>query len=346
MASLIKQANRIRAAKAFIDEIDAATSYVYLGLSGTSAWADDAIPDTPLDTIDEAETFWNELFGVVQIQSDETKLVVPRKNWTAGNQYNIFDTGSENAYSFPYYALASNNIIYECTAIPSGDQHVYLVETIDNGGSGYSVDDVLTVLSGTFSDQAELTVTSVDGSGIITGVSVSTEGDYSALPSNPVSVSGGGGSSASFTLVWVGEPVANEPTHTNSSQAYADGYTWDVVTNITSFLTLLTDYWMPVNDDYDIQTKLGAIHAMIRIHVPDESSTSDKIGSITYRKVGVLFNPKTSGGGNVDILYGDDTDFDSTFSNQNYGVVLSLDFRTPIVRQASQSETIYSIIKF
>jgi hypothetical protein len=69
------------------------------------------------------------------------------------------------------------------------------------GGSAYSVGNVLTLSGGTASTAATLTVTSVS-SGAITGVSITNVGSYSVLPSNPVSVTGGDGTAASFTIAW------------------------------------------------------------------------------------------------------------------------------------------------
>ncbi|MDR3570896.1 MAG: tail fiber domain-containing protein, partial [Candidatus Pacebacteria bacterium] len=71
---------------------------------------------------------------------------------------------------------------------------------ISSAGSGYSVGDVLLV-----SGDGKLLVTSVNGSGNITGVSIAVPGYLSSasLPSNPVSVSGGGtGTGAKFNLTW------------------------------------------------------------------------------------------------------------------------------------------------
>ena len=70
--------------------------------------------------------------------------------------------------------------------------------TIANGGTGYTVNDVLTVVGGT-GTAATLTVTAVSG-GVITGISVTTQGDYTVNPTSPVSVTGGTGSSATFRL--------------------------------------------------------------------------------------------------------------------------------------------------
>ncbi len=70
------------------------------------------------------------------------------------------------------------------------------------GGTGYYVNNVLTVTGGTFATAATLYVTQVNGSGAITGFSISGAGDYTTPPYGLVSVTGGNGSSAVFNPVW------------------------------------------------------------------------------------------------------------------------------------------------
>ena len=74
---------------------------------------------------------------------------------------------------------------------------------IVSGGTGYTVNDTLTVVGGT-GTAATLTVDAVSG-GVITAVSVAGAGSYSANPTNPVSVTGGTGSNATFSLDISGE---------------------------------------------------------------------------------------------------------------------------------------------
>ena len=81
---------------------------------------------------------------------------------------------------------------------------VQSVDSIIDGGTGYTVSDTLTVQGGT-GTAATLTVDSVS-SGVITGASVNTEGDYDVAPTNPVSVTGGtGNDDATFNLDISGE---------------------------------------------------------------------------------------------------------------------------------------------
>ena len=69
---------------------------------------------------------------------------------------------------------------------------------VAGGGTGYTVKDELTVSGGT-GTAMKLIVTETSA-GVITGVLPLDTGNYSAIPSNPVSVTGGTGSGATFNL--------------------------------------------------------------------------------------------------------------------------------------------------
>src|SRR5205814_2170508 len=77
-----------------------------------------------------------------------------------------------------------------------------------SGGTGYKVGDTLSVVGGTFSVQAKLTVQAVNGAGTITAVTVATAGSYSSLSGITGGVTGGMGTGASFSLFFTGELVA------------------------------------------------------------------------------------------------------------------------------------------
>jgi hypothetical protein len=69
------------------------------------------------------------------------------------------------------------------------------------GGSGYAVGNTLTVVGGLGQIDTELTVSTVS-SGAITGITISNAGQYTEIPANPVSVTGGAGSAATFNLTF------------------------------------------------------------------------------------------------------------------------------------------------
>lgn len=72
--------------------------------------------------------------------------------------------------------------------------------SINAGGTGYTVGDVLIVSGGTSHSAAKLRVTTIGGGGAITGIVVQEGGAYTVNPTNPVSVTGGTGTTATFNL--------------------------------------------------------------------------------------------------------------------------------------------------
>ena len=75
--------------------------------------------------------------------------------------------------------------------------------TVTAGGTGYAAGNVLTVVGGEFTIPVEITVNTVNGSGAILTASISNAGSYVLTPENPVSVTGGAGSAATFTITFV-----------------------------------------------------------------------------------------------------------------------------------------------
>lgn len=81
--------------------------------------------------------------------------------------------------------------------------------SIVDAGSSYANGNVLTVSGGTFATAATLTLLTpgVGGGGEVQRFSISNAGDYSVLPTNPVSVTGGAGTLATFNLTFSSEVI-------------------------------------------------------------------------------------------------------------------------------------------
>jgi hypothetical protein len=91
--------------------------------------------------------------------------------------------------------------------------------TVQAGGTGYAVGNVLTVVGGTpVVGAATLTVATVS-SGVITSVNVTNFGSYVTTPTNPVSVTGGTGSGATFNLIY---SAGNTYTFSNAGSGYIE----------------------------------------------------------------------------------------------------------------------------
>jgi len=143
---------------------------------------------------------------------------------SGGTQNNIFDlsqlAGSPfpNATSFTVTGGGGNDTLIAPNNQPntwtltgqdqgSLDFLSVAMATPASGGMGYAGDEILTVLGGTGNSSAQLSVTSVDSSGGVTGVSVLNGGQYSTPPDNPAGVTGGGLSGgATFNLTFIAVP--------------------------------------------------------------------------------------------------------------------------------------------
>ena len=87
------------------------------------------------------------------------------------------------------------------TALGSG---TVLSQTIATAGTGYAVNDTVTVLGGVYgTSPATYTVSSIGASGAVTGLTVTSAGNYTSVPANNVSTSSSGaGTGLTLTLTF------------------------------------------------------------------------------------------------------------------------------------------------
>jgi hypothetical protein len=90
-------------------------------------------------------------------------------------------------------------------------------QSVDNGGTGYTVGDILTLVGGT-GTAATYTVSTVS-SGVVTAISFTSGGAYTTIPTNPVSTTGGTGTGATLTI---GFGVNTVFTITNAGLGYVE----------------------------------------------------------------------------------------------------------------------------
>jgi hypothetical protein len=105
-----------------------------------------------------------------------------------------------NYTSFPSIAISAPTTAggVQATATVTGMTFAGSNATVVNGGTGYTVGNVLTVVGTTPASVLTLTVATVSG-GVITSATHTNFGTVSVLPPSPYSVTGGSGSGATFT---------------------------------------------------------------------------------------------------------------------------------------------------
>ena len=119
-----------------------------------------------------------------------------------------FEQTLNNTYLFVHnqvngYTITTSDVFAQVVNTAINDVLIF------TGGTGYTAGDVLTIVGGTFTTAGTITVNTVDGSGVITEATLTNHGNYSVAPTNPVSVTGGTGSSAQFTADMNGFPSGN-----------------------------------------------------------------------------------------------------------------------------------------
>lgn len=130
-------------------------------------------------------------------------IVRPEKNGAVGDGvkgYSGVATASDQTFTDSAAAWTAADI-GKVIVIKAAGAAVYKANsaTINSGGSSYVVGDMLTVSGGTSRTPAIFRVDAVSG-GVVTAVSARCRGYYSALPSNPVSTTGGSGTGCTLTL--------------------------------------------------------------------------------------------------------------------------------------------------
>lgn len=108
--------------------------------------------------------------------------------------------------------------------------------TIADGGTGYAIDDQL-IVSGGSGTAAVFNVDSVS-SGVVTAVTVvpDSEGDYTVVPDNPASTTGGSGTGCTLTITY-------GTAKTRTIAVADDGLSWDGFLTNTETDILDTGLW-------------------------------------------------------------------------------------------------------
>jgi len=91
------------------------------------------------------------------------------------------------------------------------------VQDIPAGGSGYAVDNILTVVGGT-GTATTLRVRGVDANGAVTAAVIESAGSYSVRPGTGATTTGGAGTGCTVSLSWTVLTITNSGAGTNYPQ--------------------------------------------------------------------------------------------------------------------------------
>ena len=177
----------------------------------------------------------------------------------------ITRTGNGTGYtSFPSVAISAPTTAGGVQATASVANMQALSATVSSGGTGYTLNDVVTLVGGTpVSVAATYTVTGVSG-GVVTAVAILNFAAYTVLPTAPVSTTGGTGTGltltgitwaigASFTITNAGSGYVEQPTVTFSggggsgAAAYATVGSGSIIRSLGLTGTASLDFHTPAS---------------------------------------------------------------------------------------------------
>jgi len=111
--------------------------YVFIG--GHLAYANEASPNSIVETISNEKTVWDNMFAAKKITANDVEHVIPRVNWTANTKYRQYDdtidlgdliTSNVSQNLKPMYVITTAKNVYKClsnnstansTIEPTGD---------------------------------------------------------------------------------------------------------------------------------------------------------------------------------------------------------------------------------
>jgi len=146
MSTIITTEFRVHNARNFVDLYNSSPSianrlYVAIGRGIANPWIDDALPPAPVDMPDEITNFWLYMNGAQKVATTEIALAVPRIDWTAGIEYDLFDPTSVTAYADSFYVVNSEFRVYQ-VASKTGAGIITVTEPLGtNGGAPINTGD-------------------------------------------------------------------------------------------------------------------------------------------------------------------------------------------------------------
>lgn len=79
------------------------------------AWDNEQLPATPIDTINEQESFRNNIIGIKRIFSHDIMIMVPRVEWKVGKTFKPVNKAAvAGIRATDYFCINSNNEVWEC----------------------------------------------------------------------------------------------------------------------------------------------------------------------------------------------------------------------------------------
>ena len=341
MAAIITNKFRINNANQFYEsfsETAAETYYLFIGRA--HAWASDvdaqgntiaegtdASPPTPNDDISSEFHAWDDMLGAKIIASSDVSYCIPRRNWTTGTTYDMYEhnigsgntsaSGATNLWDSTFVVMNSAYAVYKCIendgATASTTEPTSTSNSIFETADGYrwkymyslTSAETLNFMSTDFihaSTDSTVSTAAVDGA-LDTILVVAGGSSYSLSTGSTITgipIRGDGASGVCSVTISAGAISAVSVTTAGTGYTYAYIRSADVVAGTNaggagSGCNLNVIIPPKAGHGYDALKELGAFYVMINKSLTGAEGTSDIGVNNDFRRIGLVRNPYNYG---------------------------------------------------
>ena len=341
MAAIITNKFRINNANQFYESFsEASPETYYLFIGRAHAWASDvdaqgntiaegtdASPPTPNDDVSSEFHAWDDMLGAKIIASTDVSYCIPRRNWTTGTTYDMYEhnigsgntsnSGATNLWDATFVVMNSAYAVYKCIendgATASTTEPTSTSNSIFSTADGYrwkymyslTSAETLNFMSTDFihaSTDSTVSAAAVDGALdtilVVAGGTGYTLSTGSTITGIPIRGDGSGG----VCSVTISSGAISAATVTTAGTGYTYAYirSADVVagTNAAgggSGCNLNVIIPPKGGHGYDALKELGAYYVMINKSLTGAEGTSDIGVNNDFRRIGLVRNPYNYG---------------------------------------------------
>jgi len=341
MAAIITNKFRINNAKQFYESFsEAAAETYYLFIGRAHAWASDAdvqgntisegtdaSPPTPNDDVSSEFYNWDDMLGAKLISSSDVSYAIPRRNWTTGTTYDMYEhnigsgntanSGASNLWDSTFVVMNSAYAVYKCIendgATASTTEPTSTSNSIFETADGYrwkymyslTSAETLNFMSTDFihaSTDSTVSAAAVDGALdtilIVAGGSSYSTDSGATISAIPIRGDGSGG----VASVVISSGAITTPTITTAGTGYTYAYirNADIITATNaggagSGGNLNVIIPPKGGHGYNALIELGAFYVMLNKSLTGAEGTSDIGVNNDFRRIGLVRNPYNYG---------------------------------------------------
>ena len=341
MAAIITNKFRINNAEQFVESFsEASPETYYLFIGRAHAWASDAdvqgntiaegtdaSPPTPNDDVTSEFYNWDDMLGAKLISSSDVSRCIPRRNWTTGTTYDMYEhnisssnaanSGATNLFDATYVVMNSSYAVYK--VIENDGATASTVEPTSTSNSIFSTSDgyrwkymysltsaeTLNFMSTDFihcSTDSTVSAAAVDGA-LDTALVVAGGSGYNTSSGSTISaipIRGDGSSGVASVTISSGAVSAVSITTAGT------GYTYAYITNADIIAATNAggsgsganiNVIIPPKGGHgaDALKELGAFYVMLNKSLVGAEGTSDIGVANDFRRIGLVRNPYNFG---------------------------------------------------